>query len=77
MHVAAGFTPAFSHNQRVFLAVFERGRKARGYASAGKVSKDSIGLPAADEAAIHGGAALKYVWYKRRQVYSQMAKGGF
>jgi hypothetical protein len=29
--VAAGFTPAFNHNQKILLAVLERGRKARGY----------------------------------------------
>jgi hypothetical protein len=29
--VAAGFTPAFKHHQRILLAVLERGHKARGY----------------------------------------------
>jgi hypothetical protein len=31
MHVAAGFTPAFKH-QNKFLLEFERGLEARGYA---------------------------------------------
>jgi hypothetical protein len=29
--VAAGFTPAFKHHQRILLAVLERGHEARGY----------------------------------------------
>ena len=28
MHVAVGFMPAFKHNQRSLLAVFERGHKS-------------------------------------------------
>src|SRR6266850_5489027 len=31
LHVAVGFMPAFKHNQRFLLAVFERGHKAHGY----------------------------------------------
>jgi hypothetical protein len=31
MSVAAGFTPAFKFKQKNFLAVLERGHKARGY----------------------------------------------
>ncbi len=34
-HVAVGFMPAFNHNQRILLAVFERGHKARGYVHSG------------------------------------------
>jgi hypothetical protein len=29
--VAAGFAPAFNLNEKILLAVFERGHKARGY----------------------------------------------
>src|SRR2546426_4758796 len=34
-HVAAGFMPAFKHNQRILPAVFERGHKAHGYVHSG------------------------------------------
>src|SRR6266850_4893467 len=34
-HVAVGFMPAFKHNQRILLAVFERGHKAHGYVHCG------------------------------------------
>src|SRR2546425_8709816 len=34
-HVAVGFMPAFNHNQRILLAVFERGHKAHGYVHSG------------------------------------------
>src|SRR5437867_7952159 len=35
MHVAVGFMPAFKHNQRILLAVLERGHKAHGYVHSG------------------------------------------
>src|SRR2546422_4724393 len=34
-HVAVGFMPAFKHNQRILLAVIERGHKAHGYVHSG------------------------------------------
>src|SRR6267378_194256 len=34
-HVAVGFMPAFKHDQRILLAVFERGHKAHGYVHSG------------------------------------------
>src|SRR5881296_627228 len=34
-HVAVGFMPAFKHNQRILVAVFERGHTAHGYVHSG------------------------------------------
>jgi len=40
-----GFMPAFKHNRKILLEVFERGHKAHGYESAGDSSKIRMGYP--------------------------------
>jgi hypothetical protein len=51
MHVAVGFMPASKYLKKNSLIVFERGHKAHGYVSAEDISKNSNGLPAADDVA--------------------------